>query len=103
MTQLLEDVIQALAKKYFQLPCSVKTGNDARVESLRNLARDYRPDCIIDLIWQTCITYDIESRRIKRLAEDELGIPYLRIETDYSPSDSARIGVRVEALFETVR
>jgi benzoyl-CoA reductase/2-hydroxyglutaryl-CoA dehydratase subunit BcrC/BadD/HgdB len=27
----------------------------------------------------------------------------LRIETDYSPSDSARIAVRVEALFETVR
>ena len=31
------------------------------------------------------------------------GLPYLRIETDYSPSDSARIAVRVEALFETVR
>jgi len=36
------------------------------------------------------------------LAEQELGIPYLRIETDYSPSDSARIATRVEALFETV-
>jgi len=30
-------------------------------------------------------------------------LPYLRIETDYSPSDSGRIAVRVEALFETVR
>jgi len=38
-----------------------------------------------------------------RMAEEKLGIPYLRIETDYSPSDSARIAVRVEALFETVR
>ena len=34
-----------------------------------------------------------EERR-KRLAEEELKIPYLRIETDYSPSDSARIAVR---------
>jgi benzoyl-CoA reductase/2-hydroxyglutaryl-CoA dehydratase subunit BcrC/BadD/HgdB len=40
---------------------------------------------------------------VKGLVEQELGIPYLRIETDYSPSDSARIGMRVEALFETVR
>jgi benzoyl-CoA reductase/2-hydroxyglutaryl-CoA dehydratase subunit BcrC/BadD/HgdB len=40
---------------------------------------------------------------IKELSEKELGIPYLRIETDYSPSDSARIALRVEALFETVR
>ena len=98
-----DDVMQALAEKYFRLPCSVKTGNDARVESIRNLTRDYRPDCIVELIWQACLTYDIESRRIKRLAEKELGIPYLRIETDYSPSESARIEVRVEALFETVR
>jgi benzoyl-CoA reductase/2-hydroxyglutaryl-CoA dehydratase subunit BcrC/BadD/HgdB len=37
------------------------------------------------------------------LAEEELGLPYLRVETDYSPSDSARIAVRVEALLETVR
>lgn len=98
-----DDVMQALAEKYFRLPCSVKTGNDARIESLRKLTEDYRPDCIIELIWQACLTYDIESRRIKRFAEKELGISYLRIETDYSPSDSARIEVRVEALFETVR
>jgi benzoyl-CoA reductase/2-hydroxyglutaryl-CoA dehydratase subunit BcrC/BadD/HgdB len=32
-----------------------------------------------------------------------LGLPYLHIETDYSPSDSTRISMRVEALLETVR
>jgi len=96
------DPIRALAEKYFGIPCSVKTRNDARVESLRNLADAYRPQCVIDLVWQACLTYDVESWRVKRLAERELGIPYLRIETDYSPSDSARIAVRVEALFETV-
>ncbi|HOP79353.1 MAG TPA: 2-hydroxyacyl-CoA dehydratase family protein, partial [Armatimonadota bacterium] len=63
----------------------------------------YRAECIVDLIWQGCTTYDIESFYVKKLAEEELGIPYLRIETDYSPSDSARIAVRVEALFETVK
>jgi len=97
------DPLLALAEKYFRIPCSVKTRNESRVESLRKLAEEYRPQCVIDLIWQACLTYDIESVRIKRVAEDELGIPYLRIETDYSPSDSARIAVRVEALFETVR
>ena len=45
----------------------------------------------------------VATHRVRQLAEQELGIPYLRIETDYSPSDSARIAVRVEALFETVR
>jgi benzoyl-CoA reductase/2-hydroxyglutaryl-CoA dehydratase subunit BcrC/BadD/HgdB len=107
---ILEDVdetaqepIVALAEKYLRLPCSVMTKNDRRLEILRNLTAEYRPECIIELIWQACLTYDVESYLVKKLAEEELGIPYLRIETDYSPSDSARIALRVEALFETVR
>jgi len=98
-----KDLIQALAEKYFRLPCSVKTPNRARVDLLRKLAAEYRPACVIELIWQACLTYDVESLRIKRWAEQELGVPYLRIQTDYAPSDSARIAVRVEALIEMVR
>jgi benzoyl-CoA reductase/2-hydroxyglutaryl-CoA dehydratase subunit BcrC/BadD/HgdB len=97
------DPLRALAEKYFHLPCSVMTPNDRRLETLRRLIAEYRPDCVIELIWQACLTYDVESHRVRRLVEDEAGLPYLRIETDYSPSDSARIAVRVEALFETVR
>jgi benzoyl-CoA reductase/2-hydroxyglutaryl-CoA dehydratase subunit BcrC/BadD/HgdB len=107
---ILEDVdetasepLRALAEKYFHLPCSVMTRNDRRLDSLRRLAAEYRTECVIELIWQACLTYDVEAHRVRRLAEDELGLPYLRIETDYSPSDSARIAVRVEALFETIR
>ena len=97
------DPLRALAEKYFHLPCSVMTPNDRRLDVLGQLAADYRPECIIELIWQACLTYDVESHRIKRFVEEELHLPYLRIETDYSPSDSARIAIRVEALFETVR
>jgi benzoyl-CoA reductase/2-hydroxyglutaryl-CoA dehydratase subunit BcrC/BadD/HgdB len=97
------DPIVALAEKYFRLPCSVMTKNNRRLEILGELAREYRAQCVIDLIWQACLTYDVESYFVKKMAETDLGIPYLRIETDYSPSDSARIAMRVEALFETVR
>jgi benzoyl-CoA reductase/2-hydroxyglutaryl-CoA dehydratase subunit BcrC/BadD/HgdB len=98
-----DDPILALAEKYLRLPCSVMTKNDRRLEVLGRLAGEYNPQCIIDLIWQACLTYDVESYLVKELAEKKLGIPYLRIETDYSPSDSLRIATRVEALFETVR
>lgn len=97
------DPLRALAEKYFHLPCSVMTRNDRRLDSLRRLAAEYRAECVVELIWQACLTYDVEAHRVRRLAEGELGLPYLRIETDYSPSDSARIAVRVEALFETIR
>jgi len=95
--------VRALAEKYFRLPCPVMTRNDRRLEVLRQLVAAYRPECIIELIWQACLIYDVESYRIRRLAEQELHLPYLRIETDYWPSDSARIALRVEALMETVR
>jgi benzoyl-CoA reductase/2-hydroxyglutaryl-CoA dehydratase subunit BcrC/BadD/HgdB len=97
------DPLRALAEKYFRIPCPVMTRNDRRLEAIRRLAGAYRPECIVELIWQACLTYDVESYRIRRLAEDELGLPYLRIETDYWPLDSARIALRVEALMETVR
>lgn len=112
------DPMRALADKYFALHCSVMTGggptagqargdgaapgNYRRLQALRQLASEYRVECLIELIWQACLTYDVESYFVRCLAE-ELGIPYLRIETDYSPSDSRRIAVRVEALYETVR
>ncbi len=97
------DPLVALAEKYFRLPCSVMTRNSRRLDVLRDLARQYRAQCVVDLVWQACLTYDVESYFVKQLAEKDLGMPYLRIETDYSPSDSARIALRVEALFETIR
>jgi benzoyl-CoA reductase/2-hydroxyglutaryl-CoA dehydratase subunit BcrC/BadD/HgdB len=97
------DPIRALAHKYFRLPCSVRTPNRRRFEWLRELAGEYRPECVIELVWQACLTYAIESYQVKRLAEEELRLPYLRLETDYSPADSARIATRLEALFEIVR
>jgi benzoyl-CoA reductase/2-hydroxyglutaryl-CoA dehydratase subunit BcrC/BadD/HgdB len=97
------DPILALAKKYYSIPCSVMTANNRRLETLRELIRQYQPQCVIELIWQACLTYDVESHFVRQLVQQEFKLPYLRIETDYSPSDSPRIAVRVEALFETAR
>jgi benzoyl-CoA reductase/2-hydroxyglutaryl-CoA dehydratase subunit BcrC/BadD/HgdB len=96
------DLLDALARKYFATPCSVLSPNDGRLDSLRSLCRDFRADCVIELIWQACLTYDVEAHRVRELCETGLHLPYLGIQTDYSPSDSARIAVRVEALFESI-
>jgi benzoyl-CoA reductase/2-hydroxyglutaryl-CoA dehydratase subunit BcrC/BadD/HgdB len=97
------DPLRAIARKYYHLPCSVLTANTRRLETLRNLAAEYRPECVIELVWQACLTYDIESYQVRRLVEQELHLPYLKITTDYSPSDAARLRARIEALLETVR
>jgi benzoyl-CoA reductase/2-hydroxyglutaryl-CoA dehydratase subunit BcrC/BadD/HgdB len=92
-----------LAEKYFHLPCSVMTPNTRRLEGLEQLAKTYRPDCVIELIWQGCLTYAVESALVRELVEEKLRLPYLKIETDYSPGDSARLSLRIEALLETAR
>ncbi|MBF0386909.1 MAG: 2-hydroxyacyl-CoA dehydratase [Candidatus Omnitrophica bacterium] len=97
------DLLRALAAKYFHLPCSVMTPNDRRLERLEALAGEYRAECVIEVVWRTCLTYDIEAQAVKALAEDKLRMPYLKIETDYSPSDNARLSLRVQSLFETVK
>jgi benzoyl-CoA reductase/2-hydroxyglutaryl-CoA dehydratase subunit BcrC/BadD/HgdB len=98
-----KDPLRAVAEKYFHLPCSVMTPNNRRYEVIDRVAAEYRAECVVELVWQACLTYDVESHRVSRHVEEQLGLPYLKIETDYSPSDSARIALRVEALLETVR
>ena len=96
------DPITALARKYLHLPCSVMTRNYGRFEMLGQMVNEYHSDCIIEVVWQNCLTYDVESFFVRQFARDR-HLPYLLIRTDYSPADSARIKLRVEALFETIR
>jgi len=96
------DPVEALANAYWRLPCSVLTPNARRAELLRRWAAEYRAECVIELVWHCCLTYDVEASRTREWATQS-GLPYLRIETDYSPSDDARIALRVAALYETVR
>jgi benzoyl-CoA reductase/2-hydroxyglutaryl-CoA dehydratase subunit BcrC/BadD/HgdB len=96
------DPIEAIADFYWHLPCSVLTPNTLRQTLLAQWARDSKAECIVEIIWQCCLTYDIESSMTRELAS-KLGLPYLRIETDYSPNDNARISLRIAALYETAR
>jgi benzoyl-CoA reductase/2-hydroxyglutaryl-CoA dehydratase subunit BcrC/BadD/HgdB len=54
----------------------------------------------VDLTWQGCHTYNIESYALKRHLQRETGLPFLQLETDYSPSDTEQLKVRIEAFLE---
>lgn len=95
------DPLTAIADAYLHLPCSVMTPDAGRMALIRELAERFRAQCVVELVWQACLTYDVESALVKRLCAG-LGLPYLRIGTDYAPGDAARIAVRLEALFESV-
>jgi benzoyl-CoA reductase/2-hydroxyglutaryl-CoA dehydratase subunit BcrC/BadD/HgdB len=92
----------ALAKRYLKIPCSVMTPNPGRLAHLDELIRDYRPDCVVDVVLQFCHTYNVESHTVGEHVKAAHGLPFLKIETDYSPSDMGQLKTRIEALFESL-
>ncbi|WP_294446542.1 double-cubane-cluster-containing anaerobic reductase [uncultured Mailhella sp.] len=97
------DPLDALASRYLDTPCSVMSPNPNRYVVLENLASEFRADAVVDLTWQGCQTYDVESWSVKRFVREKLHLPFLQIVTDYSPADTEQLKVRVEAFLEMLR
>jgi benzoyl-CoA reductase/2-hydroxyglutaryl-CoA dehydratase subunit BcrC/BadD/HgdB len=97
-----KDPITALAEKYLSTPCSCMTNNNGRLDLIRRMVEEYKVDGVVDLTWQACHTYNIESYTVKKYVQEELGLPFIQIETDYSDSDTGQVKVRVEAFLETL-
>lgn len=91
-----------IARKHFRIPCSCMTPNTGRLELLSNIAARFRVQAVVDLVWQACHTYNVESFQVSRLAGTGLDLPYLKVETDYGPGDREQIMVRVQTLLEMV-
>jgi benzoyl-CoA reductase/2-hydroxyglutaryl-CoA dehydratase subunit BcrC/BadD/HgdB len=94
------DPLDAIARRHFEIPCSCMTPNTGRTELIARLVKEFQVDAVIDLVWQACHTYNVESFFIDRFVREELGLPYLKIETDYSTSDREQLQVRIQTLLE---
>jgi benzoyl-CoA reductase/2-hydroxyglutaryl-CoA dehydratase subunit BcrC/BadD/HgdB len=97
------DPLTAIAEKHFRIPCSCMTPNTGRLELLSKLAKQYSADAVVDLVWQACHTYNVESFQVGEFVRKELNLPYLKVETDYSPGDREQIMVRIQTLMEMAR
>ncbi|MGO1368895.1 MAG: double-cubane-cluster-containing anaerobic reductase [Senegalia sp. (in: firmicutes)] len=98
-----KDPLLALAEKYLSTPCSCMTNNNGRLDLIKRLSEEYDVDGIVDMTYQACHTYAIESFTVKKFVQDELNLPFMQIETDYSESDTGQIKTRVEAFLETLQ
>lgn len=96
------DPVAALAEAYLQIPCSCMTPNQRRFDSLDAMIGRFKPDAVIDVILQACHSYNIESYRIEQHVHKKYGLPFLKVETDFTESDRAILRNRVQALLENV-
>lgn len=93
------DPMDALAKKYLNIPCSCMSPNNKRIELLSELIDEYQVDGVIDVILQACHTYNVESFNVKRSMSSK-NVPYMALETDYSQSDVGQLKTRMSAFIE---
>jgi len=92
--------MEALAKRYLDTPCSCMSPNTGRFALIDDLTRQFQPTGVVDLVWQACHTYSVESHDLGRHVNDILGLPFLKIETDYTESDVEQLRTRIEAFLE---
>ena len=93
------DILRAISDRYLDIHCSVMTTNEGRINNTREMAKKYKADGVVEMVLQACHTFNVESTLIQRMCQEE-GIPYMKLETDYSTSDSGQIETRLAAFIE---
>lgn len=95
------DILRAISDRYLDINCSVMTPNDGRMENTLAMCEKYHVDGVVENVLTACHTFNVESARMQKVVEGA-GIPYLKIETDYSAGDQGQIDTRIAAFIETL-
>jgi benzoyl-CoA reductase/2-hydroxyglutaryl-CoA dehydratase subunit BcrC/BadD/HgdB len=94
--------MDALTRYTLEIPCACMSPNDGRIDLLRSSVGTYGVQGVIDLVWQACHTFNVESVLVQDACRDELHLPSMKIETDYSDADEGQLRTRIEAFVEQV-
>jgi benzoyl-CoA reductase/2-hydroxyglutaryl-CoA dehydratase subunit BcrC/BadD/HgdB len=98
----IAEQLDVLTDRYMQIDCSCFTPNDERIDQILREYRESNAQGILHYSLQFCHTYNIEEIKVREACEKE-GIPYLSIESDYSPEDVGQLQTRIEAFLEQIR
>jgi benzoyl-CoA reductase/2-hydroxyglutaryl-CoA dehydratase subunit BcrC/BadD/HgdB len=97
-----EEIVDKMVERYAKIDCACFTPNEARIEKIKQMVKDKKADGVIYYTLSFCHTYNVESFLVKTALQDSK-IPFLAIESDYSPEDSGQIKTRVEAFIESIK
>lgn len=95
-------MIRALAARYISAcTCPVFSQTEDRMCSIREKVQITGAEGIVYHVLRGCTPYDYEVRDVEQLAGC-LGIPMIRVETDFSEEDMEQVRVRLEAFCEMI-
>lgn len=99
----LDGMMRALANRYI-LPCTCPTfvKNKQRLFKIKQMIKDYKVEGVIYHVLRGCLVYDYEYTIIEEML-NEMGIPIIRVETDYNEEDIEQLRIRIEAFNEMIK
>lgn len=99
----LDGMMRALANRYI-LPCTCPTfvKNKQRLFKIKQMIKDYKVEGVIYHVLRGCLVYDYEYTIIEEML-NEMGIPVIRVETDYNEEDIEQLRIRIEAFNEMIK
>ncbi|MDR1444277.1 MAG: 2-hydroxyacyl-CoA dehydratase family protein, partial [Treponema sp.] len=95
------DPWEALCGYYLAIGCSVMSPNPNRFELLGRLCAQFAADGVIEMVLQSCHTYAVETYSVREFLKAR-ELPFLSLETDYSPGDTARLKTRIAAFIGAI-
>ena len=99
----VDGMLRALANRSTRpCTCPTFTDNKRRVFRIRQLIKDYRIQGVIYHVLRGCLVYDYEYLALEE-EMGKIGIPIIRVETDYNEEDVEQLRIRVEAFLELIK
>lgn len=94
--ETVEEMIEAIADRYFDIDCACFSPNTERFDNIDGLIDDYKVQGVVHNVLQYCHGFNVEAGKLDARLEEK-GIPSIKIVTDYSQEDTEQIKLRLES------
>lgn len=101
--QSFDGYMRAMATRSIR-PCTCPTFLDSstRMYRLKQMIKDNQVEGVVYHVLRGCLVYDFEYQMIEE-EMGKLGIPIIRVETDYNEEDIEQLRIRIEAFVELIK
>ena len=99
----VDGMLRALSNRSTR-PCTCPTfaENRRRVYRIRQMIRDYKIQGVVYHVLRGCLVYDYEYAVLEE-EMGKIGVPIIRVETDYNEEDVEQLRIRIEAFLELIK
>lgn len=101
--ETFDGYMRAMATRSIR-PCTCPSFSDSstRLYRLKQMVKDYKVEGVVYHVLRGCLVYDFEYQLIEE-EMGKLGIPVIRVETDYNEEDIEQLRIRIEAFIELIK